>query len=934
MSVKGFNRYDAQGNLISVERYDYESLDNIPSDLVKNTSKSLVNYYLKTETYTKEEVQELLSAIPKFSIQPVDALPIKDISATTVYLLKSEEDSPNLYIEYIYVNDKWECLGSQTVDLSGYALKENVPTKLSQLENDSHFLSDKEILFVTSTDGGVTASHTGTQVYQHCAKGGIAFLFVTGSVVPISDFSSNTALFMRATSDEVDGKVRIITHGYLLSPDNDVITHTTNIHEHEIITNTSQLTNDSGFITKEDDSLKGFAKTSDIPKNTSDLRNDSDFQTEAQVTSLINGAISAQTHWRFEKVNSLPQTGVENTIYLVPNSESGNNVYDEYIWIASDNKFEVIGSTAIALDNLVTKEEFNSYKNYATPQMFGAKADGSTDDTEAIQDALDSSSYVYFPDGTYMIDAVSGGIKPNSNQIIVLSNRAVLKAITNGEKAYNIVNIHNVSNVHISGGMILGDNATHDPANGGDAGYGILIKASSKITVENMEIADCWGDCIMTSYNAIKDDSGEYYGEQCEDLVITNCTLHGGRRQGISIVSGIGVSVRDCEIYNITEKAPKGGIDIEPDWVGVTENVVIEGCYIHDTSGASIIVSGEEERTKLVKISNCHLDSLNRVWGEKLTIDNCDIRSLTLRNDGYTLVTNCNLNKITTSGGSALVTNCNFENGNETAMILSTLDGFSGDQSVITERLSFINCRFKTNTTATKFLHLVTTTTYAFHQEKIIEFIGCKMDLSGSTSFGGRIPGEALILDNCEVTFDVVDKYQLFTLNQVAPTKFIIRNSKISCNGSLNYLLSHADSGISHYIELVNNEISPFKQLLYCDDNNCVGTVRLINNQMSNETIINGGGLEVFSTSGYALKSELPSVPTKTSQLQNDSGFLTSQSLTGYATENYVKDYAQPKGNYLTEHQDISGKANKSDAEEWTFTLADGSTVTKKVVLA
>ena len=38
--------------------------------------------------------------------------------------------------------------------------------------------------------------------------------------------------------------------------------------------------------------------------------------------------------------------------------------------------------------------------------------------------------------------------------------------------------------------------------------------------------------------------------------------------------------------------------------------------------------------------------------------------------------------------------------------------------------------------------------------------------------------------------------------------------------------------------------------------------------------------------------------------------------------------------NYLTEHQDISGKANKSDAEEWTFTLSDGSTVTKKVVLA
>ena len=34
--------------------------------------------------------------------------------------------------------------------------------------------------------------------------------------------------------------------------------------------------------------------------------------------------------------------------------------------------------------------------------------------------------------------------------------------------------------------------------------------------------------------------------------------------------------------------------------------------------------------------------------------------------------------------------------------------------------------------------------------------------------------------------------------------------------------------------------------------------------------------------------------------------------LTGYATEQYVQDYAQPKGNYLTEHQDISGKLDAS----------------------
>lgn len=37
--------------------------------------------------------------------------------------------------------------------------------------------------------------------------------------------------------------------------------------------------------------------------------------------------------------------------------------------------------------------------------------------------------------------------------------------------------------------------------------------------------------------------------------------------------------------------------------------------------------------------------------------------------------------------------------------------------------------------------------------------------------------------------------------------------------------------------------------------------------------------------------------------------------LTGYATEDYVKDYAQPKGNYLTEHQDLSGYATEEFVE-------------------
>ena len=57
-------------------------------------------------------------------------------------------------------------------------------------------------------------------------------------------------------------------------------------------------------------------------------------------------------------------------------------------------------------------------------------------------------------------------------------------------------------------------------------------------------------------------------------------------------------------------------------------------------------------------------------------------------------------------------------------------------------------------------------------------------------------------------------------------------------------------------------------------------------------------------------------IPNTTSQLDNDSGFVTSAALTGYATTS-----------------DVSTAISNQTKETWTFTLSDGSTVTKSIVL-
>lgn len=105
----------------------------VRTNIAAAAAADLASFYKKSETYSKDEINVKISAIPKFSIAPVTALPTSQISATTVYLVKTTS-ADNLYMEYIFVptssaatgpftdsQGRWEPLGAQTVDLTGYA---------------------------------------------------------------------------------------------------------------------------------------------------------------------------------------------------------------------------------------------------------------------------------------------------------------------------------------------------------------------------------------------------------------------------------------------------------------------------------------------------------------------------------------------------------------------------------------------------------------------------------------------------------------------------------------------------------------------------------------------------------------------------------------------------------------------------------------------
>ena len=106
-------------------------------------------------------------------------------------------------------------------------------------------------------------------------------------------------------------------------------------------TKLSEFTNDEGFITNAVADLANYYKKSET-------------YTKTEVTTLI-GDIKTIT---IQKVDTLPSTGQSNVIYLVPKTTTAtSNIYTEYIWVAADSKFEAIGDTAIDLSNYWSKTD-------------------------------------------------------------------------------------------------------------------------------------------------------------------------------------------------------------------------------------------------------------------------------------------------------------------------------------------------------------------------------------------------------------------------------------------------------------------------------------------------------------------------------------------------------------------------------------------------
>ena len=116
--------------------------------------------------------------------------------------------------------------------------------------------------------------------------------------------------------------------------------------------------NSSNELTNATYKLSDFVTLSDF---TTALNLKQDKLTAGAGISIINNVITATLGVSFTIVNSLPAKGSSQTIYLMLNgSQTSQNIYDEYIWLAGSETYEKIGTTQVDLTDYYNKTQVDN----------------------------------------------------------------------------------------------------------------------------------------------------------------------------------------------------------------------------------------------------------------------------------------------------------------------------------------------------------------------------------------------------------------------------------------------------------------------------------------------------------------------------------------------------------------------------------------------
>lgn len=233
--------------------------------------------------------------------------------------------------------------------------------------------------------------------------------------------------------------------------------------------------------------------------------------------------------------------------------------------------------------------------DYATLQV--------ADDTETVQALLDAGGWLPYIGRPYVVRP----LQLRSNTVVGIAPGVVIEARPGAfrEPKDRLLSGNAVSAVTIHGygatlRMRRADYAVA-PYEPSEQRHCLSLLGSSAIVVRGLTLEDCGGDGIYVS---------EYAGAPSVGVQVLDCTTQRCYRQGMSVISVVGLYVHNCRFAETRGTPPQCGIDVEPaHWYDKLINVMFADCQVIDNAGGGIAVSlrflDQRSSPVSVRISNC-----------------------------------------------------------------------------------------------------------------------------------------------------------------------------------------------------------------------------------------------------------------------------------------------------------------------------------------
>jgi nitrous oxidase accessory protein NosD len=214
---------------------------------------------------------------------------------------------------------------------------------------------------------------------------------------------------------------------------------------------------------------------------------------------------------------------------------------------------------------------------------FGARGDGHTLDTAAIQAAVDAvppGGVLSFPPGTYRI-ASDRGIALKDDVHLELG-RAVIVAANVDDARCRLIEVQGRRNVRVSGGTLVGSREGSP-----EWGVGILASDASELLIENVTLRNFYFDGILLTGN-----------RGCRRVVVRGVVAENNRRTGLAAPAAEEVLVEDSSFRGTRGQSPEAGANFEPNPGGVVRGVHVRrstfagnagvGLYVHRGRGDAV----------------------------------------------------------------------------------------------------------------------------------------------------------------------------------------------------------------------------------------------------------------------------------------------------------------------------------------------------------